>query len=220
MKRNSATVGQLVLAAAGLALPSWVSAAPPTGAPSYFCSGHGDIILMTSAGPCDADVAMSSDILSNIVVPTCTSHPVTVKAPATVAIKSGACGIPLSTTPGISCDFSSNLTVKPNCTFAPPFPNGGPRRLDLNFTVTSVVPTPIIIPPGHTTPAAICQGFLGSNFDAVAYVSADQRAFDYTTTHSESCIPPAFPCPPANFKDAFTPVVDIQCHDVTNSVAP
>ncbi len=73
MKSKGSVIVGSVLAAC-FALPSWVSAAPPTGALSYFCSGHGDVILGPSTAPCDADVAVSGDILSNIVVPTCTSN--------------------------------------------------------------------------------------------------------------------------------------------------
>jgi hypothetical protein len=54
----------------------------------------------------------------------------------------------------------------------------------------------------------------------VAYISADEKAFDAVATHSAGCRSATFPCPASSRIEQFTPAIDIRGHSVLNSVAP
>jgi hypothetical protein len=226
MRRNSAIIAELALATF-VALPSWASAACP-GAQIYFFSGHGDIILQqtSTSPPCDADVVLNGDLTTSKGVSCLSGCPTSTTATASITevIKTGACGIPNSAHggyDGISCDQIASVTIKADCSFEPPLsPSGTPTRTLNDNTIRSSVPTPVLSDPFPGTPAAVCASFVGSTFDSVGYISADEKAFDAVATHNAGCSTATFPCPKASRVEQFTPALDIQGHSVLNSVAP
>jgi hypothetical protein len=226
MESNSSFIATSVLALC-IALPSWAGAACP-GAQTYFFSGHGDIMLQVTAtsAPCDADVVLNGDMTTSNGVSCLPGCPTTATATASVTevIKTGACGIPNSAHggyDGISCDQIASVTIKADCSFEPPLsPSGTPTRTRNNNTIRSSVPTAVISDPFPGTPAAVCSSFVGSTLDSVAYISANEEAFDSVATHGAGCSTHSFPCPTASRVEEFTPAIDVQGHSVLNSVAP
>src|SRR5215471_6879238 len=226
MRRNSSIIAELALAIF-VALSSRAGAACP-GAQTYFFSGHGDIILQLThtSSPCDADVVLNGDLTTSNGVSCLPGCPTMATATASITqvIKTGACGIPNSAHggyDGISCDQIASVTIKADCHFEPPLsPSGTPTRTLNNNTIRSSVPTPVLSDPFPGTPAAVCASFVGSTFDSIGYISADEKAFDAVSTHSAGCSTAAFPCPTTSRVEQFTPAIDIQGHSVLNSVAP
>jgi hypothetical protein len=223
MKANLSIVAELALAAC-VALPSWVEAACP-GPQTYFFSGHGDVILQNTQTrlPCDADVALNGDLTTQTGVsclPGCPGKTIAF-ASITEVIKTGACGVSLSTEVGISCDQIASVTIAADCRFEPPLQaSGTPTRTLNNFTIRSSVPTPVLSDPFPPTPQFVCTSYVGSTLDTVSYIAADEKAFDMVATHSAGCGSPIVPCPPSLRVEQFTPAIDIQGHSVLNGVAP
>jgi hypothetical protein len=224
MRRNSSIIAELVLAAF-IALPSWAACPGPQ---TYFFSGHGDVILeqLSPSSPCDADIVLNGDLKTSNGVscqPGCPTS-ATATASITEVIKTGACGIPNSAHggyDGISCDQIASVTIQADCQFERPLsPSRTPTRTLNSNTIRSSVPTPVLGDPFPGTPAAVCASFVGSTFDSVGYISADEKAFDAVSTHNAGCRTSTFPCPPASKVEQFTPAIDIQGHSVLNSVAP
>jgi hypothetical protein len=142
-------------------------------------------------------------------------------ASITQVVKTGACGVSLSTQVGVSCDQKASITIAADCNFEPPLqPSGTPTRTLNNFTIRSSVPTPVISDPFPATPQFVCASYVGSTLDTVSYLSADEKAFDMVATHSAGCGSPIVPCPTSSRVEQFTPAIDIQGHSVLNSVAP
>jgi hypothetical protein len=225
MKRNIAILGELAMAI-WIGFPVWVGAACP-GAQTYFFSGHGDLILPKAAtSSCDADVVLNGDLTTSNGVSCLPGCPTTATATASITevIKTGACGIPNSSQggyDGISCDQIASVTIKADCQFESPLsPSKTPTRTLNNNTIKSSVPTPVLSDPFPGTPAAVCASFVGSTFDSVAYISADEEAYDAVATHGAGCSSATYPCPKGDRVEQFTPAIDIQGHSVLNSVAP
>jgi hypothetical protein len=144
----------------------------------------------------------------------------------TRVIKTGACNIPKGTQggeDGIACDQIATMTIKADCEFESPLqPSNTPTRTLNNITIKTSVPTPVQSDPFPPTPASVCTSYIGSTLDTVAYISANQKAFDMVTTHGAGCSSPTYPCPApsSNRVEQFTPAIDILGNSVLDSTAP
>ena len=226
MNRNSLVFAELTLAIC-VAWASLADACP--GAQTYFFSGRGDVFLQQSAistASCDADAVLNGDFTTSTGVSCLAGCPTTATATGSITqvLKTGACGIPNSAHggfDGISCDQIVSITIKADCTFEKPYsPSGTPTRTLNNITFRTSVPTPVLSDPFPATPAKVCGVFVGSTLDIVAYMSADEKAFDAVATHGAACSTATVPCPAASRVEQFTRAMDIEGHSVLNSTAP
>jgi hypothetical protein len=225
MIAKSSLIAGLIVAAS-LALPLWANAACPA-AQTYFFSGHGDVILpISTTATCDADIVLNGDLTSSNGVSCVSGCPQTATATVSLTrvIKTGACNIPKGTQggeDGIACDQIATMTIKADCQFESPLePSGTPTRTLNNITIKTSVPTPVQSDPFPPTPARVCTSYIGSTLDTVAYISADQKAFDMVTTHGAGCSTAANPCSTSNRVEQFTPAIDIRGNSVLDSTAP